>query len=89
MKVKLSPDKLALAMVLTGHNWSQERIGALLGVDRSAISYAIRRRKTMLPSKLDMIQAELAGQVVARTEAVARAAVIAELRKIAAELETR
>jgi predicted transcriptional regulator len=87
-KIVLSPQHLAVARILAGDNWTHGRIGALLGVSRSTVSHGLKWRKTLLPSRLDEIAAQVLAGVVTRTDRAARRAVASELRVIARELET-
>lgn len=86
-RVVLTSEKVAVAVALLSQGWTHERIGKFLGVERATISYAVTKRKTLLPGDADVFAANLSLKIVERTQAAAQRAIAVELRKMAAELE--
>lgn len=86
MTRKLSSDQVAFAQVLEGQEWSHARIAEMFAVSRSAISYALSRRKTSMPSAVDRVAAEVTEKVLQRVRRVTVRAVARELTRLAAEM---
>lgn len=86
-KIKLSPEKLAVAHMLHGEGWTHGRIGALFSVERSTITYALSQRKTHLPSQMAERTTQVLAAVLVRTQRAGLTAIAAELKACAAELD--
>lgn len=86
--IKLSPEQVAVARVLVKQGqWTHARVADLFDVERATITYALNRRKTMLPAQLERWEGEMTARIMLRSQQAAQRAVAAELRAIAAELE--
>lgn len=89
MKIKMNAERVAVAHVLERElGWPHMRIARIFGTNRATVSYALKRRKTMLPSMVDKFEARMVGTAIDRMQRAARAAMAKELRAIAAEMTT-
>jgi predicted transcriptional regulator len=86
---KIPPIQVEIARSLVASGWTHDRVAKHMKVSRSAISYALTKRKTGLPKTVDRIVGECAGMVTIRLEKAAREAVAKTLREIAAEMEAK
>lgn len=87
-RTKVTAEQLGVARVLETFGWSHMRIARVFAVDQSTISYALRHRKTHLPTKPQDISSEILARVMDRIERATRRAVARELKAIAQELES-
>lgn len=87
MKIQMTAERVAVARVLEQKlGWTHARIADLFGTNRATVSYALKRRKTMLPSAVDNFEAGIVGAAIERMQRAARSAIARELRSLAAEM---